>query len=143
MYAQGSRLLPASSDADNCQWHWQPPYGLLIDVTGGSPPVLNSPVENFLLHRKIDPLFRRIRIDPQSAKLNENILLVLCHPLALEQVLLPRGHNHFHTKLIRLFQILVQMPPVRTVLQKDQSSVAHQFDAFVSACRIDIKFCCN
>ena len=40
MYAQGSRLLPASSDADNCQWHWQPPYGLLIDVTGGSPPVL-------------------------------------------------------------------------------------------------------
>src|SRR5271165_2943343 len=32
--------------------------------------------------------------------------------------------------------------PVGTVAQKDQPSVTHQFDAFVSARRIDIKFCC-
>jgi hypothetical protein len=61
----------------------------------------------------------------------------------LEQVLLPRGHNHFHPEFIRLFQILVQMPPVRTVSQKDHSRVTHQFDAFDSARRIDIKLCCN
>ena len=43
---------------------------------------------------------------------------------------------------VRLVQVHVQMPPIRTVSQKDQSSVTHQFDAFVSARRINIKFCC-
>jgi len=97
---------------------------LLIDVTWRQSPSSNSLVENFLLHRKIDPLFRRIRIDPQSAKIKENILLVLCHALAFVQVLLPRGYYHFHPEFIRMTQILVQMPPVRTVLQKDQTIVA-------------------
>ena len=112
----------------------------LIDVTWRQSPSSNSLVENFLLHRKIDPLFRRIRIDPQSAKIKQNILLALCHTLAFEQVLLPRGYYHFHPESIRMTQILVQMPPVCTVSQNDQSSVAHRFDEFVSACRIDTEF---
>jgi hypothetical protein len=32
------------------------------------------------------------------------------------------------------------MPPVGAVSQKDQSSVTHQFDAFVSAGRINLEF---
>jgi hypothetical protein len=40
-------------------------------------------------------------------------------------------------------QVPVQMPPVRTISQIDQSSVTHQFNAFVSARRVDLEFCCN
>ena len=80
--ARGSRLLPASSDTDNCRW--QLPSGLLIDVTRWQSPCSNPFVENFLLQRKGDPFLRRIGIGPQTAKLQENFLFVLCHPLALE-----------------------------------------------------------
>src|SRR5580704_7401424 len=80
--AHESRLLPASSETDNCRW--QLPSGLLIDVTRWQSPSSNSPVENFLFHRKRDPFFRRIWIGPQTAKLKEDILFGLCHPLALE-----------------------------------------------------------
>ena len=71
VHAHGSSLLPASSDTDNCRW--QLPSGLLIDVTRWQSPCSNSLVENFLLHRKRDPFFRRIWISPQTAKLQENL----------------------------------------------------------------------
>jgi hypothetical protein len=80
--ARGSRLLPASSDIDN--YRWQLPSDSLIDVTRWQSPCSNPFVENFLLQRKGDPFLRRIWIGPQAAKLQENFLFVLCHPLALE-----------------------------------------------------------
>ena len=58
--------------------------GLLIDVTLWQSPCSHSRVENFLLQRKGDPFLRRIWIGPQTAKLKENFLFVLCHPLELE-----------------------------------------------------------
>ena len=58
-------------------------------------------------------------------------------------MLLPGGHHHFHSEFVRLFQILVQMPPVGTVSQKDHSRVTHQFDAFAAARWINLEFCCN
>jgi hypothetical protein len=61
--------------------------------------------------------------------------IILCFSLS--------GHHDFHSEFVRLVQVLVQMPSVRTVSQKDQSSVTHQFNAVVSARRIDIEFCCN
>jgi len=82
LQAHGSSLLPASCGTDNCRW--QLPCGLLIDVTRWQSPRSNSPVENFLLHRKRDPFFRWIWIGPQTAKLIDYLLFVLCHPLALE-----------------------------------------------------------
>ena len=57
---------------------------LLIDVTRRQSRGSNCPVENFLLHRKRDPFFRRVWIGPHPAKLKENILFAFCHPLALE-----------------------------------------------------------
>ena len=80
--ARGSRLLLASSDTDNCRW--QLPSGLLIDVIRWQSPCSNPFVENFLLQRKGDPFLRRIWIGAQTAKLQENFLFILCHPLALE-----------------------------------------------------------
>jgi hypothetical protein len=50
----------------------------LIDVTWWQSPCSNSLVENFLFHRKRDPSFRGIWIGPHTAKLQENILFVLC-----------------------------------------------------------------
>jgi hypothetical protein len=55
-----------------------------IKVIGWQSPSSHSPIENFLLHRKRDPFFRRIWIGPQTAKLIDDIPFVLCHPLALE-----------------------------------------------------------
>jgi hypothetical protein len=57
---------------------------LLIDVTRWQSPCSNPFVENFLLQRKGDPFLRRIGIGPQTAKLQENFLFALFHPLALE-----------------------------------------------------------
>jgi hypothetical protein len=48
-----------------------------------------------------------------------------------------------HLPGITSMQVPAQMPPLGTVSQKDHSGVAHQFDALVSARRIDIEFCCN
>src|SRR5262245_9084912 len=73
-----------------------PIIGLLIDVSRWQSRSSNALAEHFLFYRKSDPFFGRIWIGPQTAKLKENILVALCHPLALEEVLLPRGHNHFH-----------------------------------------------
>ena len=115
----------------------------MINVTWRQSPNYNSLAENFLLHRKRNPFLRRIWVDPQSAEIIEHLLFVLGQSRALEQVLFPRGHNHFHPEFIWLFQILVQMPPVRSVSQKDQSSVTHQFDAFASAIWINLVFCGN
>jgi hypothetical protein len=58
--------------------------GSLTDVIRRQSPSSNSPIENFLLHGKRDPFFRRTWIGPQTAKLIDHLLFVLCHPLALE-----------------------------------------------------------
>jgi hypothetical protein len=57
---------------------------LLINVIGWQARNPHSPIENFLFQRKGNPFLRRIGIGPQTAKLQENFLFVLCHPLALE-----------------------------------------------------------
>ena len=64
--------------------HWQLPSGLLIDVARWQSPCSNPFVEDFLLQRKGHPFMRRIGIGPQTAKLQENFLFVLCHSFALE-----------------------------------------------------------
>ena len=64
--------------------------------------LINSLFRSIFLHRKTNRYFRRIWIGPQTAKLIDDLLFVLDHSPALQQVLLPRGHHHFHAKFVRL-----------------------------------------
>src|SRR5260370_33613621 len=82
--AAASRRLQLRADQGRFRLHLTVPSGLLFDVIRWQSASSNSLIEDFLFHRKGDPFFRRIWIDPQIAKLIDHILFVLCHPLALE-----------------------------------------------------------
>jgi hypothetical protein len=49
----------------------------LVDVAWWQSSGSNSPIENFLLHRKIAPFFRRIWIGPHAAELIDDVSLRL------------------------------------------------------------------
>jgi hypothetical protein len=103
----------------------------------------NALFENFPIHRERYPFIRRTWIDAHGTELIDHLRFFLGQSLALEEVLLPGGDYDFHPELVRPIQILVQMPPVRAVPQKDQASFAHQRKTVVSASGINLEFCDN